>query len=66
MELSLLRLAKQLDLHPSTLARLCSLTSNSSKKVPIRPLNHLEDYYLHLTVVIFDPSVLKRDVKLVA
>jgi hypothetical protein len=66
MELTLLSLAKRIGLQPSTLARLCSVTSNLSKKVPSGPLNSLEDCYLHLTVITLDLSVLKRDIKLVA
>jgi hypothetical protein len=44
-------LAYKLGLHPSTLAHVGSITSNSSKQAPIGPLNCLEDYNLHIIFI---------------
>jgi hypothetical protein len=41
----------KLGLHPSTFARLSSITSNSSKEVPVGPLKYLEDYNLHIIYI---------------
>jgi hypothetical protein len=41
----------KLGLHPSTFARLSSMTSNLSKQVPMRPLKYLEDYNLHIIYI---------------
>jgi hypothetical protein len=51
MELSLLSLAWKVGLHPSTFARSSSITSNSSKQLPIGPLKYLEDYNLHIIFI---------------
>jgi hypothetical protein len=61
MDLSLLSLAWKLGLHPSSLAPLSSISSNFQKWVPLGPLNHLEDYNLHFTVIIYYLYVLWRD-----
>jgi hypothetical protein len=60
----LLSLALKLGFHPSTLARLSTISSNFQKQVPIGPLNHMEDYYLYLTVIICYLYLLWRDGKL--
>jgi hypothetical protein len=41
----------KLGLHPSTFAGLISITSNSSKQVPIGSLKYLEDYNFHIIYI---------------
>ncbi len=57
MELCLLSLVWKLGLHPSTLARLTTITSSLRNWMPFQPLGGIWDTFCQLTVVAFDPYV---------